>query len=209
MWFNFVTSDENEASWDGVHAEVRPGQRVSVYFDNYGRFMRLSPTPAKDVKVVLTKIQYANGMVVDTYCDLGTAPMPPPFQPSKAQPDSPVYGVGGDVSPPRVLESHMPDTPLPPKPNWRGRIPGESAQTVVFSVVVGEDGEPRDIKVKQGTLGSAMDESAKQALAKWYFAPAMKDDKPAAVRIEVSFTLEHTRQGGVGWGASRPYGQDN
>lgn len=79
MWFNFVTSDENEASWDGVHAEVRPGQRVSVYFDNYGRFMRLSPTPAKDVKVVLTKIQYANGMVVDTYCDLGTARCRPHF----------------------------------------------------------------------------------------------------------------------------------
>jgi TonB family protein len=208
MWFNFMTTS-TEASWDGVHATVNPGQRVSVYFDNYGHFMNLSPMPVKDVRVFLTKIQYANGMVVDLNCDLGTTPLPPPFQPPKALPDSPVYSVGGNVSPPRVLESHLPQAPPPPKPNWRGRIPPESAQTVVFSIVVGEDGEPRDFKVKESTLDNAMIDKAKQALSKWYFAPAVKDDKPVAVRIEVSFTLVHTRQGGVGWGASRPYGQNN
>jgi hypothetical protein len=55
MWFNFVTT-LSEASWDGVHATLNPGQRVKVYFDNYGRFINLLRVPVKDVKVILTSL---------------------------------------------------------------------------------------------------------------------------------------------------------
>jgi TonB family protein len=79
---------------------------------------------------------------------------------------------------------------------------------MTFSLVVGEDGEPRDIKVSQGGLADNVDVKAKEALSKWYFAPAMKGDKPAAVRIEVSFAVEHS-PGGVSCSASWPYGQSN
>jgi TonB family protein len=85
----------------------------------------------------------------------------------------------------------------------------DSSKTVTFSIVVGEDGEPRDIKVKAGALGGTLDEEAREALTKWYFAPAMKDGQPVAVRIDVSFTATHTAEGGFGWGAGWPFGQDN
>ncbi len=211
MWFDFQNPPDYSlfGSWySGVHAALNPGQEASVYFDNYGRFMDLGQRSFKTVKLVLTKIQYANGMIADLYsCDLGTTPIPPPFQPPKAQPDSPVFSVGGDVLPPRLLESHMPTVTAYLGPE-SFRHPTRSKQTMTFSLVVGEDGEPRDIKVTQGTLADNVDAKAKEALSKWYFAPAMKDYKPVAVRIEVSFTVEHS-PGGVGCGASWLYGQNN
>ena len=212
MWFDFVAPNDGSqlGNWDsGVHVPLRRGQQVSVYFDNYGRFMNLWAS-FKAVKVMLTKIMYASGQIVDlTSCEVGTAPIPPPFQPPKAQPDSPVYDVGGDVSPPRVLEWHLPPVAQPLKPKVSlFHKPTGSTQKVIFSLVVGEDGEPRNIQVKEGTLGDKTDE-AKETLRRWYFAPAMRDDTPVAVRIEVSFSVVHTPQGGFGWGASRPYAQTN
>jgi hypothetical protein len=66
MWFDFQNPPDYSlfGSWyGGVHAALNPGQQVSIYFDNYGRFMDLGQRSFKTVKVLLTKIQYADGMI--------------------------------------------------------------------------------------------------------------------------------------------------
>ena len=67
----------------------------------------------------------------------------------------------------------------------------EIAGTVVLSLVVGPDGDPRDITVAR-SLGHGLDEQAIAAVKRWKFEPGMKDGKPVAVRlsIEVDFRLQ-------------------
>jgi TonB family protein len=62
--------------------------------------------------------------------------------------------------------------------------------TVLLSLLVNTDGEPRDIKIIH-SLGSGLDEKAVEAVEKWRFHPAMKDGSPVAQTIsaEVSFHL--------------------
>jgi periplasmic protein TonB len=61
---------------------------------------------------------------------------------------------------------------------------------VVLRLVVGSDGNPRDIQVVRA-LGLGLDEKAIEAVRKWRFEPARKDGKPVAVavNIEVNFHL--------------------
>ncbi|HEY4842953.1 MAG TPA: energy transducer TonB [Terriglobales bacterium] len=65
------------------------------------------------------------------------------------------------------------------------------AGTVVLSLVVGPDGDPRDITVVR-SLGHGLDEQAIAAVKRWKFEPGMKDGKPVAVQlsIEVAFRLQ-------------------
>jgi protein TonB len=61
---------------------------------------------------------------------------------------------------------------------------------VVLSLVVDQQGRPRDIHVAR-SLGMGLDQKAIEAVSKWKFAPGIKDGLPVAVRvnIEVSFRL--------------------
>jgi TonB family protein len=60
--------------------------------------------------------------------------------------------------------------------------------SVMVSLLVDEQGQPKDIKVVRG-LGSGLDEKAREAVSKWKFRPGMKDGKPIAVpaQVEVRF----------------------
>lgn len=62
--------------------------------------------------------------------------------------------------------------------------------TCVLWLIVGADGNPRDIKV-QKSLGKGLDEKAIDAIKTWKFEPATKDGVPVAtqINIEVSFRL--------------------
>ncbi len=62
--------------------------------------------------------------------------------------------------------------------------------TCLLWLIVGADGNPRDIKV-QKSLGKGLDEKAIEAVKIWKFEPATKDGQPVAVQInvEVSFRL--------------------
>jgi TonB family protein len=94
-----------------------------------------------------------------------------------------LFRVGGGVSAPKVI--YQPD-PEYSEEARKAKFQG----TCVLWLVVGPDGRPRDIKV-QRTLGLGLDEKAIEAVKTWRFEPAMKDNKPVAVQInvEVQFRL--------------------
>ena len=94
-----------------------------------------------------------------------------------------VFRVGGGVSAPKAIYSPDPEySEEARKAKYQG--------TCVLWLVVGPDGRPRDIRVSR-TLGLGLDEKAIEAVKTWRFVPAMKDNKPVAVQInvEVSFRL--------------------
>jgi len=93
------------------------------------------------------------------------------------------FRVGGGVSAPKAIYA--------PDPEYSEEARKAKFQgTCVLWLIVGPDGRPRDIKV-QRTLGLGLDEKAIEAVRQWRFEPAMKDNKPVAVQInvEVSFRL--------------------
>jgi periplasmic protein TonB len=94
-----------------------------------------------------------------------------------------VYRIGGGVSSPSIIHKVEPEySEEARKAKWQG--------TVQLSVIVDENGHPRDIKVAQ-SLGLGLDQKAIEAVGKWLFKPAMKDGKPVAVlaTIQVTFHL--------------------
>ena len=54
---------------------------------------------------------------------------------------------------------------------------------VVLHVLVGKDGRVKNVKVKQSVTG--LDQAAKDAVQKWVFKPALSNNKPVAVWVEV------------------------
>jgi protein TonB len=94
-----------------------------------------------------------------------------------------VFRVGGGVSAPKVLFSPDPDySEEARKAKYQG--------TVILWLIVGQDGRPREIKVAR-SLGMGLDQKAIEAVRQWKFEPAMKDNRPVAVQInvEVNFRL--------------------
>ena len=91
--------------------------------------------------------------------------------------DEPVYDVGGDVKPPRVVHRVMPEfTPKSREQHIEG--------SVVLTTVVTSKGEPRRIRV-QKSLERSLDEKAVEALRQWTFAPGQKEDKAVATRVSI------------------------
>jgi TonB family protein len=93
------------------------------------------------------------------------------------------YKAGGEVSSPILLSKVEPEYSEEAR---RAKYSG----TVSLSVVVDEQGIPRDIKVVR-PLGLGLDERAIQAVARWRFRPGTKNGHPVKVRatVEVSFRL--------------------
>jgi TonB family protein len=94
-----------------------------------------------------------------------------------------VFRVGGGVSAPRALDTPDPEySEEARKAKYQG--------TVVLWLIVGPDGKPRDVKVAR-SLGMGLDQKAIEAVRRWKFEPAMKDNRPVAVQInvEVNFRL--------------------
>jgi protein TonB len=54
---------------------------------------------------------------------------------------------------------------------------------VILHVLVGKDGRVKNVKVKQSVTG--LDQAAKDAVQKWVFKPALSNNKPVAVWVEV------------------------
>ncbi len=93
------------------------------------------------------------------------------------------YRIGGGVSAPVAI--------FDPDPEYSDEARKAKYQgTVILWVVIGADGRPRDMRVER-SLGMGLDEKAMEAVKKWRFRPAMRDNQPVPVQvnIEVSFRL--------------------
>jgi TonB family protein len=94
-----------------------------------------------------------------------------------------VYRIGNGVSAPRVASKQEPQY------SEEARI-GRLQGTVTVSLVVGEDGRPRNIKVTK-SLGLGLDEKAIEAIGLWQFMPGEKEGQPVPIlaTIQVNFRL--------------------
>ncbi len=93
------------------------------------------------------------------------------------------YRIGGGVSAPVPLYD--------PDPEYSDEARKAKYQgTVILWVVIGADGRPREMRIER-SLGMGLDEKAMEAVKKWRFKPAMKDNQPVPVQVnvEVSFRL--------------------
>jgi protein TonB len=98
------------------------------------------------------------------------------------------YTVSGTPGPGRVSPPKMTYDPEPEYSDWGRKAKYQG--TVVFNLVVGEDGTPHDIQVAF-PLGIGLDEKAVSAISEWKFEPATKDGQPVpvAISVEVTFRL--------------------
>jgi TonB family protein len=90
--------------------------------------------------------------------------------------------VAGCITPPRVTYQASPELPKDLKARKNG--------TVVLSLVVGADGQPREVKVDR-SLSSELDEEAIKAVTKWRFDAATQNGKLVAVRTDVEVTFHY------------------
>ena len=91
---------------------------------------------------------------------------PPPANPAIT--DKTVYSLADGVIPPSIVYKKEPEmTQKARDAKWSGKIR--------VSVVIGADGEPRDLRVVN-SVGMGIDESAIDAISHWKFRPAQKTD---------------------------------
>lgn len=99
----------------------------------------------------------------------------------------PVYKVGGAVIAPRPV--YTPEA----KYSEQARK-AELQGTCMLWIVVGADGKPHDVRISH-SLGMGLDEKSIEAVRTWRFKPAVADDQPVAVQINVETSF---RMSGVG-----------
>jgi protein TonB len=94
-----------------------------------------------------------------------------------------VYQVGGSVRPP--IATYTPDPEFSEEAR-KAKFSGN----VMVSLIVGEDGKPRNVHVLRG-VGMGLDQKAVAAVQQYKFKPALKDGKPVPVyvNIEVNFQI--------------------
>jgi len=91
------------------------------------------------------------------------------------------FKVGGGISAPKAISA--------PSPEYSETARLAKYQGVVeLGMVVGADGNPKDVWVKK-KIGLGLDQKAIQAARVWRFQPAMKDGKPVAVLISIEMTF--------------------
>lgn len=94
----------------------------------------------------------------------------------QAAEDEQVFDMGPGITPPRIVKQ------VPPRYSTARGLKVDGSVTI--GLVVSSKGLPRDLRVLKG-LDKDVDQSAVDAVEQWRFAPAQKDDKPVAVRINV------------------------
>jgi len=79
----------------------------------------------------------------------------------------------------------FPEAIYSPEPGFSDEARQTKTQGIVLlMIVVGKDGRPYDIRVRQ-SLGMGLDEKAIEAVGRWRFRPAMLNGQPVATRIAV------------------------
>jgi TonB family protein len=133
---------------------------------------------------LLVGLGLLNAAQADSGADKPDSAPPATDSGAKNDDDVRVLKVGGGVSPPKPTYSPDPEYSEEAR---KAKYDG----TCVLSLVVGSDGNPRDVKVTR-PLGKGLDGKAVEAVKKWKFEPARKDGQPVSVliHVEVSFHLD-------------------
>jgi len=98
-----------------------------------------------------------------------------------SQSEEPVYDLGPDVTPPRVVKQVNPKY----SESSRGvRVTG----SITIGVIVSSQGTPKDPHVIRG-IDDEVDRAAVEAVQQWRFAPARRKDKAVAVRVVVEIAF--------------------
>ncbi len=121
----------------------------------------------------------------------GTIAAVAPSRSSSDKEGAPRVMMSGGIVAPRVTYA--------PDPEYSEEARKEMLNgTAILWLIVGADGQPRDIKVIQ-SLGDGLDQKAVDAVKAWKFEPATKEGKPVAVQIniEVNFHLYGSHLGSV------------
>ena len=114
----------------------------------------------------------------------------PPVSPSRQDAAPSVVKMCGAKNPPPCAQV-PPRAIKMPSPKYSKEARRAKLQGIaILSLVVGTDGVPRDIRVRQ-PVGYGLDEEAVKAVRKWRFKPATMDGKAVAINInvEVNFHL--------------------
>jgi TonB family protein len=96
---------------------------------------------------------------------------------------APVYRVGGDVTPPRIIKQRDPNfSELARQLKYQG--------TTILELIINETGTPEDIKIIR-LAGFGLDEGAVQAVKNWVFKPSTRNGQPVkvVVKVEVNYKL--------------------
>jgi protein TonB len=88
------------------------------------------------------------------------------------------FGLGGDAAIPHYAENAPPGYPS------RARRDGMEG-TVILSVEVLPDGTAGNLKVKQSSGHSLLDDAAVEAVKAWRFQPATRQSRPVTSRVEI------------------------
>ena len=169
------------------------GENVRVLSRSGDMFQVTTPPSGLSRFVAASAVSQQTGKFVPFGDDSGV--------PDKGAPDcaraGATFGSGGGISPlppERNVERNvtMPRAIFQPGPEYSEEARKKKIQgTVVLSLIVGVDGNTRDIKIIRGGLGYGLDEKAVQAVSRWKFKPALKDGEPIdkEIAVEVSFRL--------------------
>lgn len=93
------------------------------------------------------------------------------------------YRIGGGIKPPRLLHSVEPPTPEAVHNLKYGG-------TTLINLWVGPDGIPSHLNIVDAA-GMGLDECALAAAQQYKFAPAMKDDKPVLVELNIEIKFSY------------------
>lgn len=94
-----------------------------------------------------------------------------------------IYEIGGDVKAPKLVHVVEPEFSTHSEQAFVSGV-------VKIQMIVTSEGLPKDPKVLSG-LSEMQDKKAIEAVERWRFKPATKEDKPVSVRVtvEVNFHL--------------------
>ena len=92
-----------------------------------------------------------------------------------------IYDLTDEITAPRLTEAATPGYSDEAK---KQKIEGD----VIVTAVVDEKGDVVSTKIKKG-LGHGLDECAIEAAKMFKYKPAMKDDEPVSVRVDLTFNF--------------------
>lgn len=190
-------------AWAVVHATMtvitppKPEQTITVSIDQ-AKATPTPPAPQPPQLQPLTKLVQSvpppdvNAPTIQVAVAPTPAEMSPPAPPvAPAPPVQKAAPIEQALTPPRFDVAYL-KNPGPVYPNMSRRL--REIGTVQLRVRVSADGQPLEITLANSSGYPRLDDSAKEAVKKWRFQPAMRGDTAveAWVLVPVEFSLTHT-----------------